>query len=90
MGPEVRELEQKLAELVGVRHCISVASGTTALQVAMMALDQQPALIHLESAKQSFPNAETAANRVLSLPFHPYLEEETVATIAKTIVEVAV
>jgi UDP-2-acetamido-2-deoxy-ribo-hexuluronate aminotransferase len=38
MGPEVRELEDKLAAYVGTRHCIGVASGTEALLIAMMAL----------------------------------------------------
>lgn len=38
MGPEVAELETKLAEYVGVKHCVSVASGTDALMIAMMAL----------------------------------------------------
>jgi len=39
MGPEVRELEQRLASFVGTRHCVSVASGTEALLIALMALD---------------------------------------------------
>ncbi|MEO3865729.1 DegT/DnrJ/EryC1/StrS family aminotransferase [Rheinheimera fenheensis] len=39
MGPEVEELEIKLAEYVGVKHCISCANGTDALQLAMMVLD---------------------------------------------------
>ena len=38
MGPEVAELEEKLADYVGVKHCIGVASGTDALLIAMMAL----------------------------------------------------
>ncbi len=38
MGPEMRELEEKLALYTGTRHCISVASGTEALLVALMAL----------------------------------------------------
>lgn len=38
MGPEVQELEQRLAAFVGVRHCIGVASGTDALLIAMMSL----------------------------------------------------
>jgi UDP-2-acetamido-2-deoxy-ribo-hexuluronate aminotransferase len=38
MGPEVGELERKLAEYVGSKHCIGVANGTDALLIAMMAL----------------------------------------------------
>jgi|SRR5450830_459554 len=38
MGPEVAELETKLAEFVGVKHCISASSGTDTLMIAMMAL----------------------------------------------------
>lgn len=38
LGPEVAELEEKLAEFVGVRHCITCANGTDALQIAQMAL----------------------------------------------------
>jgi UDP-2-acetamido-2-deoxy-ribo-hexuluronate aminotransferase len=39
MGPEVEELEQKLAEFVGTRYCVGVASGTDALLLALMALN---------------------------------------------------
>lgn len=39
MGPEVQELEQKLAEYVGVKHAITCANGTDALQLCMMAFD---------------------------------------------------
>src|SRR5690625_1282296 len=42
LGPEVQELEQRLADFVGVRHCISVANGTDALQIALMALGVGP------------------------------------------------
>ncbi|MFH0958624.1 MAG: DegT/DnrJ/EryC1/StrS aminotransferase family protein [Pseudomonadota bacterium] len=37
MGPEVKELEQKLAEFCGVKHVITCANGTDALQLALMA-----------------------------------------------------
>ena len=42
MGPEVRELEEKLAGFVGINHCISCSSGTDALLIALMALDIGP------------------------------------------------
>lgn len=38
MGPEVVELEEKLAAFAGVKHCVSVSSGTDALLMAKMAL----------------------------------------------------
>lgn len=38
MGPEVRELEQKLEQFTEAKHCITVASGTEALLIALMAL----------------------------------------------------
>jgi UDP-2-acetamido-2-deoxy-ribo-hexuluronate aminotransferase len=42
LGPEVKELEDKLAAFTGSKHCITVASGTEALLIALMALDLQP------------------------------------------------
>ena len=38
-GKEVKELEEKLASYVGVKHCICLSNGTDALTVAMLALD---------------------------------------------------
>jgi len=42
MGPEVKELEAQLAARTGAKHCITVASGTEALLIALMALDLKP------------------------------------------------
>jgi UDP-2-acetamido-2-deoxy-ribo-hexuluronate aminotransferase len=42
LGPEVAELEEKLAAFVGAKYCISVANGTDALQIAQMALGVGP------------------------------------------------
>ena len=36
-GPHIKVLEKRLAEYVGVKHCISCANGTDALQLALMA-----------------------------------------------------
>lgn len=42
MGPEVRELEERLQTYTGARHCITVASGTEALLISLMALGIGP------------------------------------------------
>ena len=42
LGPEVVELEEKLAAYTGAKHCITVANGTDALQIAQMALGIGP------------------------------------------------
>lgn len=42
LGPEVAELEDKLATYTGAAHCITVANGTDALQIALMALGVGP------------------------------------------------
>jgi UDP-2-acetamido-2-deoxy-ribo-hexuluronate aminotransferase len=42
MGPEVAELEAALAAYVGSRHCLTVASGTDSLEIALRALGIGP------------------------------------------------
>ncbi len=42
MGPEIKELEKRLAEFVGVEHGIACSSGTDALLLALMAYDVGP------------------------------------------------
>jgi UDP-2-acetamido-2-deoxy-ribo-hexuluronate aminotransferase len=42
MGPEVRELEERLEQYTGAKHCITVASGTEALLISLMALGIKP------------------------------------------------
>ncbi|MFW2564590.1 DegT/DnrJ/EryC1/StrS family aminotransferase [Acinetobacter baumannii] len=42
LGPEVIELEEKLASYVGSKHCITCANGTDALQIAQMAFGIGP------------------------------------------------
>lgn len=39
MGSKVEELEQSLAEYVGVKHCVSCANGTDSLYLALRALN---------------------------------------------------
>ncbi|KAJ16866.1 UDP-4-amino-4-deoxy-L-arabinose-oxoglutarate aminotransferase, partial [Pseudomonas aeruginosa M10] len=42
LGPEVTELEDRLADFVGAKYCISCANGTDALQIVQMALGVGP------------------------------------------------
>lgn len=39
MGPEIAEVERALADYVGVKHCLTVASGTDSLEIALRALE---------------------------------------------------
>ena len=58
-GPEVTELEDRLAKLVGVRHCITVSSGTMALLIALIAIDTEPGDEVITSSFSFFATAET-------------------------------
>ena len=42
LGPEVKQLEEKLCAYTGSKHCITVASGTEALLISLMALGIKP------------------------------------------------
>jgi UDP-2-acetamido-2-deoxy-ribo-hexuluronate aminotransferase len=42
LGPEVAELESQLTQFTGAKYCITVANGTDALQIALMALNVGP------------------------------------------------
>lgn len=61
LGPEVDELEERLADYVGVDHCIAVANGTDALQIALMAAGVGPGDEVLSPAFSYIATAETIA-----------------------------
>lgn len=42
MGPEVLELEERLAQFTGAKYCVTVSSGTEALLISLMALGIGP------------------------------------------------
>ncbi|MBF0341412.1 MAG: DegT/DnrJ/EryC1/StrS family aminotransferase [Magnetococcales bacterium] len=61
LGPEVKKLEQSLAEFAQVEHCLSCASGTDALQLAMMALEIGPGDAVFVPAFTFMASAETVS-----------------------------
>ena len=42
LGPAVDEFEQQFAQYIGVGHCVGLNSGTSALQMALIALGVGP------------------------------------------------
>lgn len=59
LGPEVKELEERLAAYVGVKHCVTVANGTDAMMIAMMALGIKPGDEVITSPFTFIANGET-------------------------------
>jgi UDP-2-acetamido-2-deoxy-ribo-hexuluronate aminotransferase len=61
LGPEVAELEERLADYTGAAHCITCANGTDALQIALMALGVGPGDEVITPAFSYIATAETVA-----------------------------
>lgn len=61
MGPEVGELEVQLAHYVGVKHAITCANGTDALQLALMAMGIGPGDAVIVPTFTFFASAEAVA-----------------------------
>lgn len=88
LGPEVKEMEQALVNYSGAKHCISVASGTEALLICLMALDLKPGD---EVITSPFTFAATAEMIVLAggVPVFVDIEPDT-ANIDATLIEAAI
>lgn len=61
LGPEVSELEEKLAAFTGAKHCITCANGTDALQIAQMAFGIGPGDEMITPGFTYIATAETVA-----------------------------
>ncbi|MFW7346624.1 MAG: DegT/DnrJ/EryC1/StrS family aminotransferase [Pigmentiphaga sp.] len=76
LGPEVDELEERLADYVGVKYCITCANGTDALQIAQMALGIGP---NTETITPGFTYIATAESTALlgGKPIYTDIDETT-------------
>lgn len=88
LGPEVKEMEAALTAYTGARHCISVASGTEALLICLMAMDLQPGD---EVITSPFTFAATAEMIVLAggVPVFVDIQPST-ANLDPTLIEAAI
>lgn len=59
MGPQVEELEKRLATYVGRKYCLTCSSGTSALYIPLLAYDVQPEDAVFVSSFTYFASAET-------------------------------
>ena len=77
MGPEVFELEEQLAERVGVKHAITCASGTDALLMVLMACG-------LPGSAVALPNNAGIIWQCGSMPIHNTLPVRRLASVRRS------
>jgi dTDP-4-amino-4,6-dideoxygalactose transaminase len=68
LGREVTAFEQEFADYVGVAHCVSVANGTDALELALRAAGVEPGDLVVTVANAGFYSS-TAIYAVGATPF---------------------
>lgn len=86
LGPEVRQLEQQLAERAGVAHCITCSSGTDALILALRALGIGPGDgVYVPAF--TFVATASAVRLVGATPIFVDVEEDTFNVSARTLQE---
>jgi dTDP-4-amino-4,6-dideoxygalactose transaminase len=87
-GPAVADFEQQYAELMGVQHCIGVANGTDALELALRAAGVGPGGEVVVPANTFIATAE-AASRIGAVPVPVDVDDERLL-IDPALVEAAI
>jgi len=88
MGPEVAELEAALAARTAAVHCVTVASGTEALLIALLALEVKPG-DEVITTPFSFAAAAEMVALIGARPVFVDVDEDT-ANIAPSGIEAAI
>ena len=78
MGPEVLELEDKLGQYVGIKHCISCSSGTDALLIPLMAKNIGPGDAIITTPFTYIATAEVVSSLGLNLFLLIYILRPTI------------
>lgn len=76
LGPEVAQLEERLVAYTGAKYCITVANGTDALQIALMALGVGPGDEVITPGFTYIATAETVA-LLRAKPVYVDIDERT-------------
>lgn len=76
LGEEVAGFEAEFAHYIGTRHCVSVANGTDALQLALRALGVKSGDCVVTAANAGF-YASTAIHAIGAIPVYVDVEEAT-------------
>ena len=87
-GPAVADFEQKYAEFMGVDHCIGVANGTDALELALRAAGVGPGGEVIVPANTFIATAE-AVSRIGAVPVPVDVDDDRLL-IAPSVVEAAI
>lgn len=84
LGPEVKQFEQSFASYLGVKHCVSLANGTDAIELALKAIGVGPG-DHVATVANAGMYTTTA---MLAIGAEPYFMDVDLDTRVATLAEV--
>ena len=86
-GPEHKAFEREFAEYLGVEHCVGVANGTDALEIALKSLAPAPGSVVVTAANAGM-YASTAIRRAGLVPRYADVDPDTLLISPRSIASV--